>query len=126
MCDAASDGSLVGPNGGLLDENFKFIKENDKVVDGNFYMSGWCLCASKKVFDPLIEKNNEFPGPFSEAFGIAYFEDTDLSFRARDAGVPMKIVSVPLFHFGKMTSRKLNTSELYVKARNIFVNRWTK
>lgn len=115
---------LVGPNGGILDEKLNFIKETSEKVDGNFYMSGWCLCAKHEVFKSLVLEENQFKGPFTEEFGIAYFEDTDLGFRAEEMGIPMEIVRVPVFHFGKMTSRKANITELFLGAKLKFVNKW--
>lgn len=120
---AEETGGLVGPTGGLLDDKLNFVKETNKKVDGNFYMSGWCLCARRDVFQSLVLDANEFKGPFIEEFGT-YFEDTDLGFRAEEAGIPMEIVSVPVMHFGKMTSRKLNLSQLYHGAKGKFVNKW--
>jgi len=121
----AQDGSLVGPNGGILDEHLNFIRETDKLVPGNFYMSGWCLCAKREVFDKLVLSENEYAGPFIEEF-TTYFEDTDLSFRARELGIPMKIVPVPVFHFGKMTSKKIGLLGLYQAAKVKFINKWGK
>jgi len=121
---AEETGGLVGPTGGLLDDKLNFVKETSEKVDGNFYMSGWCLCAKREVFQSFVLDSNEFKGPFTEEFGIAYFEDTDLGFRAEEAGVPMEIVSVPVFHFGKMTSRKINLSEIFFGAKMKFVNKW--
>lgn len=126
LIEAAADGSLVGPTGGLLDENLNFVSEVDRFKDGNFYMSGWCLCAKKETYDKLVLNSNELKGPFSEEFGLAYFEDTDMSFRAwLEHEIPFKIVSVPVYHFGKMTSKKLNLSQLYLGAKRIFVNKWS-
>jgi GT2 family glycosyltransferase len=121
---AEETGGLVGPTGGLLDSNLNFIKETSVKVEGNFYMSGWCLCAKHEVFQSLVLESNKFKGPFTEEFGLAYFEDTDLGFRAEDAGIPMEIVPVPVMHFGKMTSRKINLKELYLGAKIKFINKW--
>lgn len=122
----AKDNSLVGPTGGILDNNLNFISETNTIVPGNFYMSGWCLCAKRSLFENFILELNEFKGPFSEEFGRAYFEDTDLGFRARAANITMKIVPVPVVHFGKMTSRKENIGELYLGAKSKFMNKWKK
>lgn len=125
LIDAAEQTKgLVGPTGGLLDNNFNFVKETSEKEPGNFYMSGWCLCARKCVFEKFILEENEYKGPFTEVFGT-YFEDTDMGFRADELGVPMNIVSVPVFHFGKITSRKLNLAEIYLGAKNKFVNKWS-
>lgn len=113
-------GAIVGPTMGQLDNNLNFIKEANINLDGNSYMSGWCIIASKETWKKLEISNNKI---FSEDF-FCYFEDTDLGFRARKIGIPMQIVPVPVIHFGKMTSKKLNTSELYLKAKTIFINKW--
>lgn len=113
---------LVSPNGGLIDNLCNFITETDKVVEGNFYLSGWCLGSSKINFDKLII--NSYVGPFSEEFGIAYYEDTDLSFRAAELNIQFKVVDVPVKHFGKMTSKKIGLSSLYLPAQKIFKNKW--
>ncbi len=116
------DEYIVGPTGGLLDKNCNFIKETNKIEDGVFYMSGWCLAGSKKIFNRLII--NDYLGPFSEEFGKAYFEDTDLSLRATQAQIPFKIQDVPVHHFGKITSKKVGLSLLYPHAQKIFKEKW--
>lgn len=124
VIDAAQDGSLVGPTGGLLDANLNFVKEEDKLlVSKYFYMSGWNLTASKETWEKL--KINDYEGPFTEEFGGSYFEDTDLSFRAKKLGIPFKILPVPVLHFGRMTGKQLGLPELYTAAHTKFINKWT-
>jgi len=119
---AAQDGSLVGPTGGLLDKNLKFVKEENKLHDSKyFYMSGWCLTAQKEIWDKL--KIDNYQGPFTEEL-TSYFEDTDLSFRARELGIPFKIVPVPVTHFGRMTGKQLGLQQLYASAHTKFINKW--
>jgi len=118
------DKYLVGPTMGQLDKDFNFIKEANEEIKGyNTYLSGWCLASSKKIFDKL--KFNDYVGPMSEEY-FCYFEDTDMGFNARKLGIPLKVVGVPVVHFGKQSSKQLNTYELYKKARAIFVNKWSK
>lgn len=125
---------LVGPTMGQLDKDLNFVQEANKVLDGKSYMSGWCLAASKDVWSKLEIPRNPLlihdytppPQIFSEEFGLAYFEDTDLSFRARELQIPMQVVDIPVVHFGKQTSQQLNTYQLYKRARQIFVNKWQK
>lgn len=113
--------SLVGPTMGQLDNELNFIQEANCILPGKSYMSGWCLASSKEIWKKLdISDNNEI---FSEEF-FCYFEDTDLSFRARKLSIPMKIVSIPVVHFGQQTSKQLNTRQLYKTAREIFVKKW--
>jgi GT2 family glycosyltransferase len=115
---------IVGPTMGQLDSALNFVKEANELLPGKSYMSGWCIASSKDVWEKLIIK--DYQGPFSEEFGIAYFEDTDLGFRARQQGTLLQIVDIPVVHFGKQTSAQLNTYKLYTQAREIFVKKWLK
>jgi GT2 family glycosyltransferase len=87
-------------------------------------MSCWCLSSSKDIWNKLIIKdtNNKV---FSEEF-FCYFEDTDLSFRARENNIPFLIQEVPVVHFGRVSSKQLNTGQLYLGSRNIFLKKWSK
>lgn len=131
---AYCDSSLVGPTMGQLDGQLNFVQEANKTLTGNSYMSGWCLASSREIWKKLeIPRNplliyDRIPAPqiFSEEFGLAYFEDTDLSFRAKLLGIPFKVVPIPVVHFGKQTSAQLNTHKLYSSAKQIFVNKWKK
>jgi len=115
---------LVGPTVGILDARFNFVTEAEKMPSkGHVYMSGWNLSASVETWKDLTL--DEYPGPFSEEFGIAYFEDTDLGFRAIEEGYEYKIVPCPVHHFGKMTSKKLGTSKFYLPAKAKFIEKWT-
>lgn len=115
--------SIVGPTMGQLDDNLNFVQEADKLLSGKSYMSGWCLASSKEIWSKLdISGTEEI---FSEDF-FCYFEDTDLSFRARELGIPMQIIQVPVVHFGKVSSKQLNTHALYSKARASFIKKWDK
>lgn len=121
-----SSGCLVGPTSGLLDSNLNFVRESDRLPEsGNTYLSGWCLAGERNTFDKLIVKDNSYKGPFDEWF-VTYFEDTDLSFRAKQLGIKLEIQSVPVYHFGKMTSRKVGVSNLYINARQKFISRYGK
>lgn len=132
------DNALVGPTMGQLDNSLNFVQEANKVLPGKSYMSGWCIAASRRTWQcvdflrPVENNDDDFdevrriPQIFSEEFGIAYFEDTDLSFRARDLGIKFEVVDIPVVHFGKQTSRQLNTYQLYKNARKIFVEKWSR
>jgi O-antigen biosynthesis protein len=130
MCPYA----LVGPTMGQLDDQLNFVQEANRVLPGKSYMSGWCLASSKEIWKKLEVPRNPLliydrqPAPqiFSEEFGLAYFEDTDLSFRARKLDIKMEVVEVPVVHFGKQTSKQLNTHQLYTQARSIFVKKWSR
>lgn len=120
LIQAAREGFLVGPTCGKLDSDLNFVKESNRMEEGIVYISGWNITANKEIWKKLELDG----GVFSEKFGLAYFEDTDLGMRAKKLGVPMKIVEVPVVHFGKITSRQLNTGALYLSARTVFLNEW--
>ena len=115
---------MVGPTMGQLDGTLNFVQEANRVLPGKSYMSGWCVASSKEIWNKLIINN--YQGPFSEEFGLAYFEDTDLGFRAKKLEIPFQVVDIPVVHFGKQTSAQLNTRKLYLEAREVFVKKWGK
>jgi len=124
---------LVGPTMGQLDKELNFVQEANKVLMGNSYMSGWCLAASKDIWEKLAIPRDQLllhdciqpPQIFCEDF-FCYFEDTDLSFRARKQDIKMQVVDVPVVHFGKQTTKQLNIHELYTKSRQTFIKKWKK
>ena len=120
---------LVGPTMGQLNADLAFVKEANAILSGNSYLSGWCIAASKEIWSKLWipraeTSKNTAPQVFSEEFGLAYFEDTDLGFRARQLGIPMQVIDVPVIHFGKQSSKQINTAMLYLQAREIFIKKW--
>lgn len=122
LISLCNDG-LVGPTMGQLDNQLNFIKEANELLTGKSYMSGWCIASCKDIWNKLdISGNNQI---FSEEF-FCYFEDTDLSFRAKELNIPFFIVNVPVVHFGKQSSKQLNTHLLYQNSRNIFIKKWGK
>lgn len=135
MLEWARKGYLVGTQGGLLDKNFNFLKEGFGLPQSKYwYISGWCLCGSRENFDKLIlnhyshDQTDEICegkawGPWNEKF-FAYFEDGDLTWRARKLGIEFKEVHVPVHHFGRMTGKKLGLSYMYKKSRRTFKQMW--
>jgi GT2 family glycosyltransferase len=114
--------ALVSPTAGKLDRQFNFVCEASKMPSTGYrYLSGWNLTSSRMIFDDL--KLPEYLGPFTEEF-TTYFEDTDLSLRAQELGIPLRMVSVPVRHLGKMTSKKLDTLRLYLPAKAKFIAKW--
>ena len=127
---ACLEGGLVGPTMGQLDDQLNFVREANAVLTGRSYMSGWCLSASKETWKQLeiarVEGAVErYPQLFSEDF-FCYYEDTDISFRAREKKIPLNVINIPVVHFGKQTSKQLNTYDLYKKAKSIFVKKWAQ
>jgi GT2 family glycosyltransferase len=118
----ARGGEIVGPTAGVLDEHLNFVCETSKwPTKGYAYLSGWNITSSVKVWDHLVQEGEI--GPFSTNF-FAYFEDTDLSFRANVMGLKQSIVSVPVRHIGRVTGKKLGLSNLYSQSRKTFLKLW--
>ncbi len=64
-------------------------------------LSGFCLLVRKAVLDQI--------GPLDEQFGIGFFDDDDLCFRAADAGWKLRIaLDVFVHHWGSQTFQALN------------------
>jgi len=118
---------LVGPTMGQLDSNFNFVQEANKQLNGNSYISGWCIASSKKnwerlkIVDPITQQEQVW----DERFPL-YFNDSDLSMRARKLGIPLKTVSIPVVHFGKISTSQLNISKLYTDGKKVFTDKWKK
>jgi GT2 family glycosyltransferase len=117
------DNSLVGPTAGFLNDEFVFQYETDDFSKPINYMSGWFLCASRKCFDKLSKGLN---GPFDDETFFAYFEDTDLGFRAKEMGIKFVNHKVPMHHVGQQTSKKIGLSKLYVESKSKFIKKWNK
>jgi len=131
----AKKGYIVGTQGGLLDDELNFVTEGMGLPQTNlWYMSGWCMCGSKETFDRLkLNHYRDFStgkmcngmslGPWNELF-FAYFEDDDLSFRAKKLGIKFKEVKIPVHHFGRMTGRQLDLQKMYIESRELFRQEW--
>ena len=60
-----------------------------------------CVITKKDILSKI--------GGFDEKFSPAFFEDNDLKIRALDAGYDIFVVNtVPFFHYGSVTSKKLD------------------
>lgn len=132
-----STNTLMAIQGGLLDSNFNFIKENNNIdlTSSLSYLSGWCIAGNKQTFDQLKldyhrDDNNNIVhgkalGPWNEIFYPAYFEDTDLSFRARQKNITMKLIDLPLYHLGRMTGKQMNMGKIFIESKQKFINLWS-
>lgn len=72
-----------------------------RTVAGNqlAYLEGWCLWGCKSDFVKIGGWNDkDFPG--------LYWEDNELSFRAKKAGLDLMQVDVPLTHLSNYTSQR--------------------
>jgi O-antigen biosynthesis protein len=119
----STDG-LVGPTMGLLDKNLNFVKEANQQLTGNCYLGGWCIAAKKEVWNKF--DLNDGGQVWNEEFPF-YFNDTDLSFRARKNKIPLTVVSVPeITHFGKVSAAQINIPKLYQEGRSVFLKKWAR
>jgi len=113
---------IAGPTVGCLDKNLNFVCEASKFpTKGVYYMSGWNISASVTTWEKL--KPLDHDGPWNTIFGF-YHEDTDLGLTAQSKGIKLRVVSVPVKHFGKASSKKLGVNELFTKSRKIFIKTW--
>jgi GT2 family glycosyltransferase len=122
-CDATM--GLVGPTMGQLDRDLNFVKEANEQLTGNSYLGGWCIAARHEVWEKLAvdDKKHQI---WNEEFPF-YFNDTDLSFRARKAKMPLTVISLPdIVHFGKISAAQINIPKLYKEGRQVFLSKWGK
>lgn len=121
-CDSTN--GLVGPTMGQLDNNLNFVREANQQLTGNSYMGGWCVGARKDVWNKLdVDGTGQI---WNEAFPM-YFNDTDLSFRARKKSIPLTVVPLPdAIHFGKVSAAQINIHKLYTEGRAVFLKHWSK
>lgn len=116
----STDG-LVGPTMGQLDKNLNFVKEANQQLNGNCYLSGWCIAAKRDVWSKLEITPNQV---WNEEFPF-YFNDTDLSFRARKKNIPLTVIPIPeIVHFGKVSAAQINVHKLYTEGRGVFLKHW--
>lgn len=117
-----STNGLVGPTMGQLDNGLNFIREANEQLSGKSYMSGWCIAARKDVWNQLdVNGTGQI---WKEEFPM-YFNDTDLSFRAKKKNIPLTIVSLPeVVHFGKVSASQINIHKLYSEGRAVFLKHW--
>ncbi len=118
-----ADLGLIGPTMGQLDNQLNFVKEANEKLNGNSYIGGWCLAGSKSILKKLEVAPNQV---WNEKYPM-YFNDTDLSFRARKLGIPLNVMPLPdVVHFGKVSASQLNINKLYNEGRKVFLQDWKK
>lgn len=115
---------LVGPTMGQLDNNLNFVREANQQLSGNCYLGGWCIAGKKDVWSQL--RVGETDQIWNEDFPF-YFNDTDMSFRARQKKIPLTVIAVPeIAHFGKVSAAQINIPKLYQEGRQVFLKKWSK
>lgn len=121
-CDSTN--GIVGPTMGLLDKQLNFVKEANQQLEGNSYLGGWCIGAKREAWEKL--RIGETHQIWNEEFPF-YFNDTDLSFRARKKSVPLTVITLPdVVHFGKISAAQINIPKLYNEGRKVFLKKWSK
>lgn len=119
----------VSEDAGLVGASLAFLEKNDMKKSLDYrggcnnesepmsYLEGWCLLVRKKDFFSL--------GGFDIQFDPFLCEDSDLSFRCREAGLKIKVVpNLSLVHYGSkslemlknvQTISDLNSQKMYKK-----------
>ena len=118
--------TLIGKTAGHIDpkKDYQFAYET---VDSNRpynYISGWLIAAKRDTWEKLRRENAS--GPWDDINFPMYFNDGDVSFRATKLGIGMKLIELPLEHFGKISSSQLNIPKLYSDARKVFISTYGK
>lgn len=122
-CNSAN--GLVGPTMGQLDNNLNFVKEANQQLSGNSYLGGWCIAGSRETWMKMAVEGTQPYQIWNEEFPF-YFNDTDLSFRAKKKKIPLTVVSLPeVTHFGKISAAQINIAKLYNEGRQVFLKHWT-
>jgi GT2 family glycosyltransferase len=90
--------------------NFKEIKSKRKL----FYLSGACIMINKNLVLEIDKNGNLFDKDL-----FAYFEDTDLAWRARMLKYDIKVcLSSICYHKGSQTTKRFNINTFYLDYRN--------
>jgi len=66
-------------------------------------------------------------GLFDPIYRFAYYEDSDLSLRIRQAGLKIKAIDLPITHLGAATARIVKDVDLdgyRLRNKHVFLNRW--
>src|SRR5271165_113633 len=99
---------IIGPTMGQLDDKLNFVREANMYLDGNSYMSGWCIASSKENWNKLDLGDGQI---WNEKYPM-YFNDGDLSFRAKGLGIPLKVVPVSVVHYRQKSTNPANINKL--------------
>ena len=106
LCNLAAEG-LAGP-----------LAQNEL---GEFYLEGWALCIKRYLLEAL--------GGWCEDYGPGYWDDVDLSHRARLAGyslTPVPDANRLIRHITNATGRdgRIDQLALHFKNRKIFIRKY--
>jgi O-antigen biosynthesis protein len=108
---------LAALAGGNMSDDWHYISGETKSESEPFtYLAGWCLLMRREVVDRL--------GGLDESYGIGFWDDVDLSLRAKRAGFKLGIVegiSVEHLYHSTFKAAGVNILEQYEKNRLIFL-----
>lgn len=125
LCDVLMENkqSLVGMQlvQGNLYTKFRGAAQN--------YLNGWCVAGRKETFDYIIERDEtrEFGEIFDEGFGLAYFEDVELSVIAEANGISLiECNDLKIEHLGSKTSiGQVDIDSLTKRAQSYYLSKLT-
>jgi GT2 family glycosyltransferase len=80
--------------------------------------------ASRETFRKLTLPSEL--GPFDATTFFLYYEDSDLGLRSQELGISFHQIPTPLIHFGKESSKLIDTSKWYQISRKKFLKKWKK
>jgi len=116
VAEAGTD-TVTGAHYVVENSNTAFYGKNTE------YLVGWCVLAHKTLWKKLeigLGKNRQL---WDEGFGQAYFEDVELSERARVNGFKLKQVNCGLPHLGSRSTHDLDMNPAFQKAKAYFFNK---
>ena len=106
-----------------LKEYLLFAERNNNLMDEPYeersWLSGFALGFRRDLMDEI--------GGFDPAYGMGYFEDTDLCERAKRAGGKLVMCrNSYIYHYGSKSFglQYEKAQELILKNREIFINKW--
>jgi GT2 family glycosyltransferase len=122
LMEACGDDGIVGVQSGRINSKYDPVGEGkfDPNVKGG-YLSGWCMMAKASTWNQLILEGQD--GPWNEDYFL-YYEDDDLSFRAKKQGIPLRITDIPVQHYSRVTGKKYNMFYFLKKSKRIFKKAW--
>lgn len=117
----ACEQGLAGVHSGMIDSKYRFQKEGrfDPNQKGA-YLSGWCLCAKRETWEKIAIS----PGQIWDERFFLYFEDGDLSFRAKKDHIPLIRKDIPVKHIARATGKKYNMFHFLNKSKRVFKKKW--
>jgi len=112
--------AVVGPTMGLLDGKLSFVREANEQLNGNSYISGWCIGSSRDIWSRI---ENEYAMIWDEKYPF-YYNDVSLSLNAKAIEIQLKVVSLPINHYKRVSANQFNIQKLYLDGKNKFMKEY--